>query len=69
MIEAGADVIIGTSSRHPKPAYFKGHLIVYSLGNFLFNGSHDENTDWLGIAAHSGPKGDGRVGHDYGSAR
>jgi poly-gamma-glutamate capsule biosynthesis protein CapA/YwtB (metallophosphatase superfamily) len=45
MIDAGADVIIGA---HPHvtqgAAYYKGHLIVYSLGNFLFNGFHDDKT-------------------------
>ncbi len=45
MIDAGADVIIGA---HPHvtqgAAYYKGHLIVYSLGNFLFNGFHEDET-------------------------
>ncbi len=39
MIDAGADVIVGA---HPHvtqgAAYYKGRLIVYSLGNFLFSG-------------------------------
>jgi len=49
MIDAGADVIVGA---HPHvtqgTAYYKGHLIVYSLGNFLFNGFHDDEsqTGW-----------------------
>ena len=42
MIDAGADVIVGT---HPHVTqgteYYKHHLIVYSLGNFLFNGFKD----------------------------
>ena len=45
MIDAGADVIIGA---HPHvtqgAAYYKGHLIVYSLGNFVFSGFHDDAT-------------------------
>lgn len=39
MIDAGADVVVGA---HPHvtqaPEYYKGHLIVSSLGNFVFNG-------------------------------
>jgi poly-gamma-glutamate capsule biosynthesis protein CapA/YwtB (metallophosphatase superfamily) len=45
MIDAGADVIVGA---HPHvtqgAAYYKGHLIVYSLGNFLFSGFNDAET-------------------------
>lgn len=41
MIDAGADVVVGG---HPHvtqpPEYYKGRLIAYSLGNFLFNGFH-----------------------------
>lgn len=44
MIDAGADIVVGT---HPHvtqdPEYYKGHLIAYSLGNFLFNGFEDPN--------------------------
>jgi poly-gamma-glutamate synthesis protein (capsule biosynthesis protein) len=49
MIDAGADVIVGA---HPhvtqRAEYYKGHLIVYSLGNFLFNGfkKPDNLTGW-----------------------
>jgi poly-gamma-glutamate synthesis protein (capsule biosynthesis protein) len=49
MIDAGADIVVGA---HPhiiqRAEYYKGHLIVYSLGNFLFNGFTDpENlTGW-----------------------
>jgi poly-gamma-glutamate capsule biosynthesis protein CapA/YwtB (metallophosphatase superfamily) len=49
MVNAGADVIIGS---HPhvtqRAEYYKDHLIVYSLGNFLFNGFHhpDNLTGW-----------------------
>ncbi len=39
MIDAGADIVVGA---HPHVTegteYYKGHLIVYSLGNFVFNG-------------------------------
>jgi hypothetical protein len=42
MIDPGADVIVGA---HPHvtqaPENYKGRLIVYSLGNFLFNGFKD----------------------------
>ena len=45
MIEAGADVIVGA---HPhvtqEVEYYQGHLIVYSLGNFVFNGFETEET-------------------------
>jgi len=50
MIDAGADVIVGT---HPHVVqdveYYKKHLIVYSLGNFLFNGfTHPDNlSGWV----------------------
>jgi hypothetical protein len=49
MIDAGADVVVGA---HPHVtqdvAYYRGHLIVYSLGNFLFNGFRTEacHTGW-----------------------
>lgn len=39
MIDAGADVVVGG---HPhctqEPAYYQGKLILYSLGNFVFDG-------------------------------
>jgi poly-gamma-glutamate synthesis protein (capsule biosynthesis protein) len=39
MLDAGADLVVGS---HPHVTqgseYYKGKLIVYSLGNFLFNG-------------------------------
>jgi Bacterial capsule synthesis protein PGA_cap len=42
MIDAGADVVIGAHPHVTQGAeYYKGHLIVYSLGNFLFNGFKD----------------------------
>ncbi len=45
MIDAGADLVIGA---HPHVTqgteYYHGHLIVYSLGNFLFNGFDAEET-------------------------
>jgi poly-gamma-glutamate capsule biosynthesis protein CapA/YwtB (metallophosphatase superfamily) len=43
MIDAGADIVVGA---HPHVTegteYYKGHLIVYSLGNFVFNGFETE---------------------------
>ncbi len=50
MIDAGADAVVGS---HPHVTqgteYYKNHLIVYSLGNFLFNGFDDEDnrTGWV----------------------
>lgn len=50
MIDVGADVVVGS---HPHVTqgteYYKQHLIVYSLGNFLFNGFDDEEnrTGWV----------------------
>ncbi len=39
MIDAGADVIVGGHPHITQGAeYYKGHLIVYSLGNFVFDG-------------------------------
>ncbi len=39
MIDAGADIVVGAHPHVTQGAeYYKGHLIVYSLGNFLFNG-------------------------------
>jgi len=49
MIDVGADVVVGAHPHVTQGAeYYKGHLIVYSLGNFLFNGFKDpENlTGW-----------------------
>ena len=43
MIDAGADVVVGAHPHITQGAeYYKGHLIVYSLGNFLFNGFKDQ---------------------------
>jgi hypothetical protein len=42
MIDVGADVVVGAHPHITQGAeYYKGHLIVYSLGNFLFNGFKD----------------------------
>ncbi|MBI3838702.1 MAG: CapA family protein [Planctomycetia bacterium] len=39
MIDAGADVVVGGHPHITQGAeYYKGHLIVYSLGNFVFDG-------------------------------
>jgi poly-gamma-glutamate synthesis protein (capsule biosynthesis protein) len=39
MIDAGADVIVGGHPHITQGAeYYNGHLIVYSLGNFVFDG-------------------------------
>ena len=49
MIDAGADVVVGAHPHVTQGAeYYKDHLIVYSLGNFLFNGfKHPDNlTGW-----------------------
>ena len=49
MIDAGADVVVGAHPHVTQGAeYYKGHLIVYSLGNFLFNGFKDPDnlTGW-----------------------
>ena len=50
MIDAGADAVVGT---HPHVVqdieHYKGKPIVYSLGNFIFDGFDDEdnNTGWV----------------------
>jgi poly-gamma-glutamate capsule biosynthesis protein CapA/YwtB (metallophosphatase superfamily) len=49
MIDAGADVVVGAHPHVTQGAeYYRDHLIVYSLGNFLFNGFDDEEcqTGW-----------------------
>lgn len=39
LIDAGADVVVGGHPHVTQGAeYYKGHLIVYSLGNFVFDG-------------------------------
>jgi len=39
MIDAGADVVVGAHPHRTQGVeYYKGRLIVYSLGNFVFNG-------------------------------
>lgn len=47
MIDAGADVVVGG---HPhvtqSTEYYKGHLIVYSLGNFVFD-EYKDRTGWV----------------------
>lgn len=50
MIDAGADIVIGGHPHVTQGAeYYKGHLIVYSLGNFVFDGFYTEETrtGWL----------------------
>lgn len=50
MIDAGADAVVGG---HPHVTqdveFYKGKPVIYSLGNFVFNGFKDEagNTGWL----------------------
>jgi len=50
MIDAGADAVVGT---HPHVVqdveYHRGKPIIYSLGNFIFDGFDDEdnNTGWV----------------------
>jgi poly-gamma-glutamate synthesis protein (capsule biosynthesis protein) len=45
MIDAGADVIVGAHPHITQGAeYYNNHLIVYSLGNFLFNGFDTDET-------------------------
>lgn len=50
MIDNGADVVVG-SHPHVTQAveYYKGRLIAYSLGNFVFNGFHypENNKGWV----------------------
>ena len=49
MIDAGADVVVGADPHVTQGAeYYKDHLIVYSLGNLLFNGFKDPDnlTGW-----------------------
>jgi poly-gamma-glutamate synthesis protein (capsule biosynthesis protein) len=49
MIDAGADVVVGAHPHVTQGAeYHNGHLIVYSLGNFLFNGfdKPETQTGW-----------------------
>lgn len=42
MIDAGADVVVGAHPHVTQGAeYYRKHLVVYSLGNFLFNGFKD----------------------------
>jgi poly-gamma-glutamate capsule biosynthesis protein CapA/YwtB (metallophosphatase superfamily) len=50
MIDAGADIVVGAHPHVTQGAeYYKGHLIVYSLGNFLFNGfdAEETQTGWV----------------------
>jgi poly-gamma-glutamate capsule biosynthesis protein CapA/YwtB (metallophosphatase superfamily) len=50
MIDAGADVVVGGHPHVTQGAeYYRGKLIVYSLGNFVFDGFDDAatRTGWL----------------------
>jgi len=50
MIDAGADLVVGA---HPhviqQPEYYRGKLIAYSLGNFVFDGfdEPESNLGWV----------------------
>ena len=49
MIDAGADLVVGS---HPhwtqEPEYYKGKLVLYSLGNFVFDGFHPGGPERIG---------------------
>ncbi|MFN3076017.1 MAG: CapA family protein [Alphaproteobacteria bacterium] len=50
MIDAGADIVVGNHPHVTQEAeYYRDHLIVYSLGNFVFDGffTEDTRTGWL----------------------
>lgn len=50
MIDAGADIVVGGHPHITQGAeYYKGHLIVYSLGNFVFDGFNEGpcRSGWL----------------------
>jgi poly-gamma-glutamate synthesis protein (capsule biosynthesis protein) len=44
LIDAGVDLVVGTHAHVPQPVdWYRGKLIAYGLGNFVFNGmSHSE---------------------------
>ncbi len=44
MIDAGADAVVGTHAHVPQPtAWYRGKLIAYGIGNFVFSGmTHTE---------------------------
>jgi poly-gamma-glutamate capsule biosynthesis protein CapA/YwtB (metallophosphatase superfamily) len=47
MIDAGADAVVGAHPHITQSAeYYKGRLIVYSLGNFVFDG-YEGRTGWV----------------------
>ena len=47
MIDAGADVVVGGHPHVTQGAeYYKGRLIVYSLGNFVFD-EYKDRTGWV----------------------
>jgi poly-gamma-glutamate capsule biosynthesis protein CapA/YwtB (metallophosphatase superfamily) len=50
MIDNGADVVVGSHPHVTQGAeYYNGKLIVYSLGNFVFDGftTPESNTGWV----------------------
>lgn len=50
MIDHGADLVVGSHPHVTQGAeYYKGKLIVYSLGNFVFDGFNtpETNTGWV----------------------
>jgi poly-gamma-glutamate synthesis protein (capsule biosynthesis protein) len=47
MIDAGADAVVGAHPHIVQGAeYYKGKLIVYSLGNFVFDG-YEDRSGWV----------------------
>jgi hypothetical protein len=47
MIDAGADAVVGAHPHITQGAeYYKGRLIVYSLGNFVFD-DYEGRTGWV----------------------
>jgi poly-gamma-glutamate synthesis protein (capsule biosynthesis protein) len=59
MLDAGADMVVGGHPHVTQGAeIYKGKPIIYSLGNFLFNGFDTEatTTGWL-LEAKAGPSG------------
>lgn len=63
-IDAGVDVVVGTHSHVVQPfEWYKGKLVAYGLGNFVFDGMNDTEVHSIGAVLEVDVTSQGVSGH------
>jgi len=63
-IDAGADLVVGTHAHVLQPCeWYRGKLIAYGLGNFVFNGMNDTEAHSIGALLEADIAPDGSLQH------